>query len=57
MSLDNKHWFFDATSAEERDEWVAAIGQQILSSLQVSSEGSEQPTVVLVFASTFAILH
>ena len=35
MSLDNKQWFFDAASAEERDEWVAAIEQQILSSLQV----------------------
>ncbi len=35
VSLDNKQWFFDATSAEERDEWVAAIEQQILSSLQV----------------------
>ncbi len=34
VSLDNKQWHFDAASAEERDEWVAAIEQQILSSLQ-----------------------
>lgn len=34
VSLDNKQWLFDASSAEERDEWVAAIEQQILSSLQ-----------------------
>jgi Arf-GAP/GTPase/ANK repeat/PH domain-containing protein 1/3 len=36
VSLDNKQWHFEATSAEERDEWVAAIEQQILNSLQVS---------------------
>ena len=35
VSLDNKQWHFEATSAEERDEWVAAIEQQILNSLQV----------------------
>ena len=36
VSLDNKQWHFAATCAEERDEWVAAIEQQILNSLQVS---------------------
>ena len=35
VSLDNKQWYFEASSAEERDEWVAAIEQQILNSLQV----------------------
>jgi Arf-GAP/GTPase/ANK repeat/PH domain-containing protein 1/3 len=35
VSLDNKQWFFEANSVEERDEWVAAIEQQILNSLQV----------------------
>jgi Arf-GAP/GTPase/ANK repeat/PH domain-containing protein 1/3 len=35
VSLDNKQWFFEANSSEERDEWVAAIEQQILNSLQV----------------------
>ena len=35
VSLDNKQWFFEASSAEERDEWVAGIEQLILNSLQV----------------------
>ena len=35
VSLDNKQWHFEAGSAEERDEWVTAIEQQILNSLQV----------------------
>jgi len=34
VSLDNKKWHFEADSAEEREEWVQAIEQQILSSLQ-----------------------
>ena len=34
VSLDNKQWHFEAGSAEDRDEWVSAIEQQILSSLQ-----------------------
>ena len=34
VSLDNKQWQFEAGSAEDRDEWVAAIEQQILTSLQ-----------------------
>lgn len=34
VSLDNKQWQFEAAHAEERDEWIAAIQQQILSSLQ-----------------------
>lgn len=35
VSLDNKQWRFEAASIDERNEWVAAIEQQILSSLQV----------------------
>lgn len=35
VSLDNKQWHFEASSGEERDEWVSAIEQQILNSLQV----------------------
>ena len=35
VSLDNKQWLFEAASAEEREEWVCAIEQQILNSLQV----------------------
>ncbi|KAK7576100.1 hypothetical protein V9T40_012386 [Parthenolecanium corni] len=34
VSLDNKQWRFEAASIDERNEWVAAIEQQILSSLQ-----------------------
>lgn len=34
VSLDNKQWHFEASSQEERDDWVAAIEQQILFSLQ-----------------------
>lgn len=36
VSLDNKQWHFEASSVEERDEWVQAIEQQILNSLQVN---------------------
>jgi Arf-GAP/GTPase/ANK repeat/PH domain-containing protein 1/3 len=36
VSLDNKQWHFEASCAEERDEWVMAIEQQILNSLQVN---------------------
>ena len=35
VSLDNKQWLFEASSAEERDDWVGAVEQQILNSLQV----------------------
>ncbi len=34
VSLDNKQWHFEAATHEEREEWVQAIEQQILSSLQ-----------------------
>ncbi len=37
VSLDNKQWHFEASSVEERDEWVEAIEQQIRNSLQVKS--------------------
>ena len=36
VSLDNKQWHFEAASNEEREEWVQAIEQQILSSLQLN---------------------
>lgn len=36
VSLDNKQWHFEAQSSEERDDWVAAIEQQILNSLQLN---------------------
>lgn len=41
VSLDNKQWHFEAGSCEERDEWVTAIEQQILTSLQ-SNESSKK---------------
>ncbi|XP_071103702.1 centaurin-gamma-1A-like isoform X8 [Haliotis cracherodii] len=34
VSLENKQWHFEAGNGEERDEWVCAIEQQILTSLQ-----------------------
>jgi Arf-GAP/GTPase/ANK repeat/PH domain-containing protein 1/3 len=40
VSLDNKQWHFEASCAEERDEWVMAIEQQILNSLQVKRQAS-----------------
>lgn len=36
VSLDNKQWHFEALSFEEREEWVTAIEQQILNSLQLN---------------------
>ena len=42
VSLENKSWHFDANNSEERNEWVTAIEQQILSSLQsLESEKSK----------------
>lgn len=48
VSLDNRQWQFETTSVEERDLWINAIEQQILSSLQgleaekIKSKGSEE---------------
>ncbi|KAH7640839.1 centaurin-gamma-1a-like protein [Dermatophagoides farinae] len=36
VSLDNKQWHFNANNNDEREEWITAIEQQILSSLQNS---------------------
>jgi hypothetical protein len=52
LSIHNKQWHFEASSVEERDEWVAAIEQQILCSLQVKllacdkSMESELPIII-----------
>ncbi|XP_018571425.1 centaurin-gamma-1A isoform X2 [Anoplophora glabripennis] len=45
VSLDNKQWHFDASNSDERDDWVAAIEQQILNSLQMneSSKAKNNP--------------
>ncbi len=32
--MDNKQWHFDAHNTEDRECWVSAIEQQILTSLQ-----------------------
>ena len=39
VSLDNKRWFFSASSAEERESWVAAIERHILASLKGEDHG------------------
>lgn len=44
VSLDNKQWHFEASSVEERDEWVQAIEQQILNSLQVRTPNRKTRT-------------
>ena len=36
VSLDNKQWHFEAQNQEDRDDWVCAIEQQILASLQTN---------------------
>ncbi|KAK0182680.1 hypothetical protein PV327_000792 [Microctonus hyperodae] len=41
ISLENKTWHFEACNADDRDSWIAAIEQQILSSLQ-NSDGDKK---------------
>ncbi|XP_041371662.1 centaurin-gamma-1A-like isoform X9 [Gigantopelta aegis] len=36
VSLENKQWHFEAQNNDERDQWVTAIEQQILTSLQMN---------------------
>ena len=45
VSLDNKQWLFEAASQEERDEWVTAIEQQILASLQGNQSNKKKGNV------------
>ncbi|KAK7492700.1 hypothetical protein BaRGS_00016005 [Batillaria attramentaria] len=42
VSLDNKNWHFEAQNGEDRDGWVNAIEQQILSSLQGNDLGKSK---------------
>ncbi|CAF3962365.1 unnamed protein product [Adineta steineri] len=62
VSLD-KQWFFEAQSNEERDEWVQAIEQQILFSLQniesskAARAGKTGGTTIADSASVQAIKH
>lgn len=44
MSLDNKQWHFEASNSEERDDWVSAIEQQILNSLQGNESSKAKRT-------------
>jgi Arf-GAP/GTPase/ANK repeat/PH domain-containing protein 1/3 len=55
VSLDNKQWNFEAASNEEREEWVQAIEQQILSSLQ-SNEPNKLKSKNGGFADSVTIL-
>jgi len=48
VSLDNKQWHFEAGSAEDRDEWVQAIEQQILNSLQGNESSKSKGVAGLV---------
>ncbi|XP_012276658.1 centaurin-gamma-1A isoform X2 [Orussus abietinus] len=44
ISLENKTWHFEGNSAEDRDSWITAIEQQILSSLQNSDTDKKNET-------------
>lgn len=44
VSLDNKQWHFEASSCDERDEWVSAIEQEIFKSLQ-GNESTKKKSV------------
>ncbi|XP_012268119.2 centaurin-gamma-1A isoform X2 [Athalia rosae] len=41
ISLENKTWHFEANNSDDRDSWILAIEQQILSSLQ-NSDGDKR---------------
>lgn len=53
VSLDNKQWHFEAASAEERDEWVSVIEQEIFKSLQ----GNESAKVKQLTSSEVASMQ
>ncbi|XP_044742193.1 centaurin-gamma-1A [Chrysoperla carnea] len=44
VSLDSKQWHFEAASCDERDDWVSAIEQQILNSLQGNESSKNKRT-------------
>ena len=56
VSLDNKQWFFEASSAEERDEWVAGIEQLILNSLQVKKDSISPYLSFTITTSSFNVM-
>jgi Arf-GAP/GTPase/ANK repeat/PH domain-containing protein 1/3 len=57
ISLDSKQWHFEATSNDEREEWVQAIEQQILSSLQSNETNKFKVTFSLYALTILQILN
>lgn len=55
VSLDNKQWHFEASSQDEREEWVQAIEQQILSSLQSNETNKLKNKLGCIAADNMAI--
>ncbi|XP_039951900.1 centaurin-gamma-1A isoform X1 [Bactrocera tryoni] len=55
VSLDSKQWHFEAASSEDRDEWVAAIEQEIFKSLQGIESTKTKPATTSELASMVAI--
>ena len=53
ISLDSKQWHFEATSNDEREEWVQAIEQQILSSLQSNETNKFKVQTFLIDTQAF----
>ncbi|XP_037960302.1 centaurin-gamma-1A isoform X2 [Teleopsis dalmanni] len=55
VSLDSKQWHFEAANSEERDEWVAAIEQEIFKSLQSIESTKMKPATTSELAAMVAI--
>ncbi|XP_065357617.1 centaurin-gamma-1A isoform X2 [Calliphora vicina] len=55
VSLDSKQWHFEAANSEERDEWVAAIEQEIFKSLQTIESTKLKPATTSELASMVTI--
>ncbi|XP_075150469.1 centaurin gamma 1A [Haematobia irritans] len=55
VSLDSKQWHFEAANSEERDEWVAAIEQEIFKSLQSIESTKLKPATTSELASMVTI--
>lgn len=43
VSLEGKQWHFEASSCEDRDEWVQAIEQEIFKILQSNISSKSKP--------------
>ncbi|XP_067620147.1 centaurin-gamma-1A isoform X2 [Eurosta solidaginis] len=55
VSLDSKQWHFEAATSEDRDEWVAAIEQEIFKSLQGIESAKTKPATTSELASMVTI--